>query len=171
MRIFNLFRTEKKDPEIGKEISWRNSIHVVFKIIDFDNNGTQVDNNGKVEAKSLFKPYGYLTVSNPNYVKKYKLPIIHKDDYLLIEQYFTNQQLKKIVDENEILVVYRPKEITPSGAAGIFHCLHYVIVPKGTVVELFQKYGSSQSEEIIERLFIKFSWEMIKVETNKNPFY
>ena len=169
MGIFNLFKSKSKSNEIGKSISWRDSINMVFRIIDFDNNGTVIDSNGQVKAKSSFRPYGYLTVTNPNVHESYQMPIIHKDDYFLIEQYFNDPQYRKVVDEWEILVVYRPKEIVASGAAGIYHCLHYVITPKGTIVKFYQKYGQSPDEEVVEKLFNSFSWGMVKVEVNENP--
>lgn len=174
MGIFNLFGRSRKvlttDNEIGKKISWKDSINIVFKIVDFDSNGTSVDHLGNVHSKNMYEPYGYLSVNNPNYTGVLKLPIIHKDDYLLVEQYFTNTQLKKIIDDKDFLVVYRPREITPEGLAGIYHCLHYVITPQGTFTEFFKKYGCSSNEVNIEKLFIKFSWDMVKVETNETPF-
>ena len=169
MRIFNLFKSNAKSNEIGKVISWKESINIVFKIIDFDNNGTVIDVNGNVKAKSSFKPYGYLTVTNPNVSENYQLPIIHKDDYFLIEQFFSNPQYRKVVDEKEILVVYRPENITKSGAAGITHCLHFVITSQNTINEFYKKYGHSPNEKVIAKLFVSYSWSMIKVEVNDNP--
>ena len=49
-------------PEIGSEIPWTQIIEEVFKVKDFDRNGTVINENGKVIAKSIFKPYGYLIV-------------------------------------------------------------------------------------------------------------
>ena len=118
----------------------------------------------------MYDPYGYLSVTNPNYLETYKLPIIHKDDYLLVEEFFTNPQFNKTIDSNDFLVVYRPREITPTGLAGIYHCLHYVITPPETITNFLKKYGSSPKEAVIERLFIKFSWGEIKVQTNEMPF-
>lgn len=169
MGIFNLFKSKKKSNEIGNSITWRDSINLVFKIIDFDSNGTIIDMNGKVKAKSLYKPYGYLTVSNPYISENHLLPIVHKDDYFLIEQYFTDPRFKEVIQENEILVVYRPKNIVSSGAAGFDHCLHYVITPKDTIAGFYKKYGHSPSEEIIENLFVTFSWGTVQVEVNESP--
>jgi hypothetical protein len=169
MGIFNLFKAKTNSKEIGKIISWYDSINMIFRIINFDDNGTKIDLNGIVKAKSLFKPYGYLAVTNPNSSEVYQLPIIHKDDYLLIEQFFTDPKFKKTVDENEILVVYRPKNIHASGLAGFDRCLHYVITPRGTIESFYDKYGLFPDEKIIEKLFVKFSWGMIQVEINKNP--
>ncbi len=71
MGIFNLFGRSRKglntDNEIGKKISWRDSINIVFKIVDFDSNGTSVDHLGNVYSKNMYDPYGYLSINNPNY--------------------------------------------------------------------------------------------------------
>ena len=63
----NFFKknAENKIPEIGKDIPWNVIANHVFRILDFDRTGTIIKNNGKVKAKSLFKPYGYLIVESP----------------------------------------------------------------------------------------------------------
>jgi hypothetical protein len=80
MSIFNFFK-KTKDLEIGKVISWKESVNMLFKILDFDRNGTISDGSRNIKAKSMFVPYGYLLVENPNFTTKLKLPIIHKDDF------------------------------------------------------------------------------------------
>lgn len=167
MGLLRIFQKRSRLREIGVDITWRESINQVFRIVNFDNNGTKVNSDGSVKAKSQFKPYGYLTVTNPN-TPDMLLPIVHKDDYVLIEDIFRSPQYKGLLEISEILVVYRPKVITVSGEAGFDRCLHYVITPRGTIDAYFQKYGDKPSEEVIERLFVKFSWEMIRVEINRN---
>jgi hypothetical protein len=167
MGIFS-FR-KKNEFEIGKYISWKESILLIFKIVGFDDNGTKVDIDGNVKARNLFKPYGYLNVSNPLFPDELKLPIVHKDDFYLIEGIFTNPKLDSLISSFDLLVVYRPKEITESGTAGFHHNLHYSITPKGTIDSFFQKYGIEKPEQIIENIFIRFSWDSIQVEKNLNP--
>lgn len=167
MGIFS-FRKKNKF-EIGEYISWKESVLMIFKIVGFDDNGTKVGLDGNVKARSLFKPYGYLYVQNPLFPNELKLPIVHKDDFYLIQGVFNNPRLSSLINSFDILVVYRPKEITASGTAGFHHNLHYVITPKGTIDSFFQKYGIEKPEQIIENIFIRFSWDSIQVETNENP--
>ena len=52
MGIFDWFSDNKnKDPnilEIGKDIKWTDMVGQVFRVLDFDRNGTVVEENGNV---------------------------------------------------------------------------------------------------------------------------
>ncbi len=170
MKLFSFFRTSKKQ-EIGKTISWKEAIGMVFKVLDFDTFGTTISTSGNVIAKSDYKPYGYLIVTNPNLKGLLRLPIIHSDDFLLASSVFGNSNLKEKVKTNDFLVTFRPKIITPDGSAGIHHAFHYVIAPLNTLNNFYSTDHSNKTEEQVQSLFIKFIWEReIKVQMNPNPF-
>ena len=75
-------------PEIGKEISWADIVNHTFRVLDFDRNGTTIDENNQVKAKSRFQPYGYLLAESPILNNRVRLPIIHRDDFLLAASVF-----------------------------------------------------------------------------------
>jgi hypothetical protein len=170
MKFLNLFK-KSNSQEIGKSISWRDSIGIIFKIIDFDKNGTTIDKSGNLKTKNSFSPYGYLIVNNPTFSGNFKLPIIHKDDFLLASSIFDEPSLNETVKTKDFLVTYRPKEIMPSGLAGILHALHFVITPINTLSDLYYIYTDNLSDHQIESIFINFKWEgEIKVHVNPKPF-
>lgn len=155
-------------PEIGREISWVEIIRHVFRVSEFDRAGTKIDQNNNVIAKSIIKPYGYLIVSSPILKQTKKLPIVHKDDFLLVASVFDNPKLSKEIEELELLVTYIPKHIRPDGLAGVWHSLHFVITNPGTL----QKFYNNESEitkPTPEKIFNNISWEgEISVEINLN---
>lgn len=170
MSIFNIFKTKKSNElEIGKSISWKNSINIIFKIIDFDSNGTTVDEFGNVNAKSISKPYGYLTVSNPAFLEKLKLPITHKDDFLLADGILNNSNFLGIEKTKDFLVTYRPKNETSDGLAGIHHALHFSITPNESLNNYYNKYGNDKNLEVLENIFVIFSWYELRVQINSEP--
>ncbi|MCH8033942.1 MAG: hypothetical protein IH950_09350 [Bacteroidetes bacterium] len=121
-------------PEIGKEISWADIINHAFRVLEFDRNGTAIDQNNQVKAKSSFQPYGYLLAESPILNNKVKIPIIHRDDFLLAASVFDEPKLAKFVESEELLVTYAPKHLGPKGLSGSpHHVLHYAIVPNGTL--------------------------------------
>ena len=168
MKLFNWFK-KSVNQEIGKTISWKNSIGMVFRVLNFDTFGTIIDSRGNVIAKSSFKPYGYLIVETPSHPGSFKLPIIHKDDFLLAASVFQDDSISVQLKSKDLLVTYRPKIITSDGLAGIYHALHYVITPLNTFNKL-PDFISDETGTRIESLFVKFSWEgEIKVHVNLNP--
>jgi len=170
MKLINWFNKPNKQ-EIGKTISWKDSIGIVFKISEFDASGTLIDLNGNVKSKNLSKPYGFLVVENPNLKGSFRLPIIHRDDFLLASSIFYEANQVKIIKTKDFLVTYRPKIINPNGLAGIHHSLHYVIAPLNTLNTFYNKFDSDKIGSNIESLFIKFVWEgEIGVQINQNPF-
>lgn len=121
-------------PEIGKEISWADIVNHVFRIYEFDRNGTTINENNQIVAKSRFQPYGYLLAESPILNNRVKLPIIHRDDYFLATTVFDEPKLINLVESDEFIVTYSPKILGPKGLSGSpHHVLHYAIVPKGTL--------------------------------------
>ncbi len=121
-------------PEIGKEISWKDIINHSFQILDFDRNGTIINNKKQVKSRSLLQPYGYLLARSPILNNHIKLPIIHRDDFLLVDSVFDDPKLARFIEDEELLVTYAPKHVRSKGlSASPLHVLHYVIVPSGTL--------------------------------------
>ena len=121
-------------PEIGKEISWADIVNETFRVLDFDRNNTTINSNNKIKAKRLFQPYGYLLAESPILNNKVRIPIIHRDDFILVANVFDEPKLAAMVEDEELLVTYAPKHLLPKGLSGSpHHVLHYVIMPSGTL--------------------------------------
>lgn len=121
-------------PEIGQEISRKTIVNHAFKILEFDRNGTIIKLDNQIKAKSLFKPYGYLIVESPILGQRAKMPIIHRDDFLLAASIFDDTELLHLIADEDFIVVYSPKELLADGLSGSpHHVLHYAIVPHGTL--------------------------------------
>lgn len=122
---------------IGQEISWIDIINHIFRVLDFDNNGTIVEKDNQIKPKSLFEPYGYLLLESPILNVKVKLPIIRKQDFISVKKVFDNESLTDLIFNKkifELLVVYSPKKYSQDGMPlTSHHVLHYVIVPYGTL--------------------------------------
>lgn len=99
MKFFNWFNS-LGIPVVGHKIKWIDIIGHVFRVIDFDRDGTKIDQNGKVVSTTQVKPYGYLLVESPIMKKTIRLPIIHHDDFRLAASVFDdsnfNRTTKKI---------------------------------------------------------------------------
>lgn len=159
-------------PDIGKEISWADVINHAFRVIEFDRNGTTIDQNNQVKAKSLTEPYGYLLAESPILNNKVRLPIIHRDDFLLAASVFDEPKLAPLVDEEELLVTYSPKHLLPGGLSGSpHHVLHYAITPRGTLDSYYSKDNDIyMSKPNPQKLFGPFIYEgEIKVQINSEP--
>ena len=121
-------------PEIGKEISWADIVNHAFRVLEFDRNNTTIDQNNQVKAKSKFEPYGYLLAESPILNNRVRLPIIHRDDFLLAASVFDEPNLADHVVSEELIVTYSPKHLLPKGLSGSpHHVLHYAITPPGTL--------------------------------------
>jgi len=149
---------------IGQEILWVDIINHVFRVLDFDNNGTLVEDNNQIKPKNLFEPYGYLLLESPILNVKVKLPIIRKQDFLSVKKVFDNESLTDLILNKklfELLVVYSPKKYSQDGMPlTSHHVLHYVIVPYGTL----DKYYSIDNEKHFaipepQKLFGSFIYE------------
>ena len=156
-------------PEIGKEISWSDIINHVFRVLEFDRNGTIIDQNNQVKAKSKFEPYGYLLAESPILNNRVRLPIIHSDDFLLAVSVFDEPNLADHVVSEELIVTYSPKHLLPKGLSGSpHHVLHYAITPLGTLYSYYSMnndvhYGKPDPQ----KLFGPFVYEgEIKVQIN-----
>lgn len=159
-------------PEIGKEISWADIVNHVFRIFEFDRNGTIVNENNQVIAKSRFRPYGYILAESPILNNRVKLPIIHRDDFLLAASIFDEPKLINLVESDEFIVTYSPKVLGPKGLSGSpHHVLHYAIVPIGTLDYYYSVNNDiHMSKPEPNKLFGSFVYDgEIKVQINSEP--
>jgi hypothetical protein len=123
-------------PVIGTDIAWSEILSMAFRVSDFDKNETEVTGSGEVKAKSSLEPYGYLLVDSPTLNQSVALPIIHRDDFMLATFVFDDPEVMHMneVLGRELLVTYQPKKTMKDGrAASPAHCLHYALVPTGTL--------------------------------------
>jgi hypothetical protein len=156
---------------IGRDCEWTDIIGQVFRVLEFDRAGTTIK-DGKVKAKSMFKPYGYLLVESPILNQPAKLPITHRDDFLLAVSVFDEPQWLEVIKEQELLVTYVPKHKLPKGMAGTSHALHYVITPSGT---LDRYYGQDfisvhMANPAPEKIFGTLVWDdLLRVQVNPEP--
>lgn len=156
-------------PEIGKEISWADIVNHVFRVFEFDKNGTTVNENNQVKAKSSFQPYGYLLAESPILNNRVRLPIIHRDDFLLAASVFDDPKLVKLVESEELLVTYSPKHLGPKGvSASPHHVLHYALVPSGTLDSYYSANNDAHfAKPEPQKLFGSFVYQgEIKVQIN-----
>jgi len=159
-------------PEIGKEISWADIVNHAFRVLDFDRNGTIIDENNQVKAKSRFQPYGYLLAESPILNNRVKLPIIHRDDFFLATSVFDEPKLAAMVKDEELLVVYSPKHLGPKGLSGSpHHVLHYAITPRRTLDAYYSKNNDMyMAKPEPQRLIGQFVYQgEIRVQINPEP--
>ncbi len=156
---------------IGRDLSWIDVVNKVFLVKDFDRNGTLIKGN-RVIANSKTNPYGYLIVLSPLYKEPLRLPIIHRDDFILAASVFDDPKITPMLTQRELLVTYAPLKFMPSGhALGYSHVLHYVFAPVGTLEYFYSSNNKdSISKERIEQLFVRFIYtNKISVQINNNP--
>jgi len=161
-------------PEIGKEISWAAIVNHAFRVLGFDRDDTTIDQNYQAKAKSAFKPYGYLLVESPILNQTIKMPIIHRDDFLLAASVFDEPKVLAPIEaeELELLATYAPKHLLPKGLSGSpHHVLHYVITPRGTLDSYYSKNnGMYMAKPAPQKLFGPFVYQgEIKVQINSEP--
>jgi hypothetical protein len=159
-------------PVIGQHIGWADIIGQVFRVREFDRTGTTVGPNNQVHAKSAIQPYGYLLVESPILNQQAQLPICHRDDFLLASSVFDEPKLAPAVEEAELLVTYVPEQKLPDGrAVGLWHALHYVIVPIGTLQKYYDVGDSMHMvKPAPQNLFGPFVYEgEIRVQINRHP--
>lgn len=162
-----------KTPEIGVDIKWPQIVRHVFRVLDFDRNGTVVLDSGKVKARGFFQPYGLLLVESPILNMPVNLPIVHRDDFMLATFVYDEPPLLDDPETQELLVSYVPKKELPGGLAGNTHALHYLIVPKGTL-EKYYEYENDihMARPDPEKLFGEFNWEgELNVGQNPDPIF
>jgi len=161
-------------PEIGKEISWAAIVNHAFRVLGFDRGDTTIDQNYQVKAKSAFRPYGHLLVETPILNQTIRMPIIHRDDFLLAASVFDELKVSAPIEaeELELLATYAPKHLLPKGLSGSpHHVLHYVITPRGTLDSYYSKNnGMYMAKPAPQKLFGPFVYQgEIKVQVNPEP--
>lgn len=161
-------------PEIGKEISWTDIVNHTFRVFEFDRNGTIINENNQVKAKSSFQPYGYLLAESPILNNRVKMPIIHRDDFLLVAGVFDSPKLSNLVEIEELLVTYSPKHLGQKGLSGSpHHALHYAIVPIGTLDSYYSANNDAHFEKPEpQKLVGQFVYQgEMKVQINPEPLF
>lgn len=159
-------------PDIGKEISWADIVNHAFRVLEFDRNNTKVDKNNQVKAKSSLQAYGYLLAESPILNNKVRIPIIHRDDFLLAASVFDEPKLAAMVVNEELLVTYAPKHLLQKGLSGSpHHVLHYAITPRGTLDSYYSKSNDMyMAKPDPQKIFGEFVYQgEIKVQINPEP--
>ncbi len=157
--------------EVGRDCKWTDIIGQVFRVLEFDRAGTIILTGDKVKAKSKFKPYGYLLVESPILNQPVRLPIVHRDDFLLADSVFSDPKWFQAIQEEELLVTYVPKHKLPGGAIGISHGLHYVMTPRGTL-DRYYEVGNDvhMANPAPEKIFGTLVWDgLLRVQVNPDP--
>ena len=101
-----------------------------------------------------------------------RLPIIHRDDFLLAASVFDEPKLAGLVVDEEFLVTYAPKHLLPKGLSGSpHHVLHYVITPRGTLDSYYSMNNDMHmAKPDPQKLFGPFVYQgWIKVQINSEP--
>jgi hypothetical protein len=159
-------------PEVGREISWLDIVNHVFRVLEFDRSDTTIDQNKRVKAKSSFRPHGYLLAESPILNQKVRIPIIHRDDFLLAASVFDEPKLVDFVVNEDLLVTYAPKHLLPKGLSGSpHHVLHYVMTPRGTLDSYYSMNNDIHMAKPEPKiLFGSFVYQGdIKVQVNPEP--
>lgn len=160
-------------PEIGKQFKWNTIAGMIFNVLDFDMSDTYFDSFSQAQNDDFSKPYGYLIVQSPTISLTAKLPIIHRDDFMLAYTVFGDNKLKKkIIDDDkyELLVTYAPESMNSAGySLTPLHCLHFSIEKSGSLEEYYDgKTGTTRMQhpepEIIFGKFIYGPGETIEVK-------
>ena len=132
-----------------------------MKVVDLKKGIQRIDRFGNDLPKYSFEPYGYLIVQSPLFKDSIRLPIIHKDDFLIIESARKETIWKKFLQEHELLVTYCPKDITANGlSTSSYHVLHFAVVPNGILANLYANNRKRVTDEELLHLFKAFSWEL-----------
>lgn len=159
-------------PEVGRDFKWSEVVRQVFRVLEFDRGLTKIGPDGRPKPPSSFSPYGYLLVESPILHQAVRLPIVHRDDFVLATIVFDSPHCDEILEEAELLVTYAPKRTLPGGKTwGISHVLHYALCPLGTL----EKYYDFDNDIHMrtpapEKLFGKFVYEgEAKVQINRDP--
>lgn len=166
-------------PEIGKEISWLDTVEMAFRVLAFDRNGTIYEpftDPKAIKAKSMLQPYGYLLVESPALNQAVRLPIIHNNDFWLASSVFDEPELSNQIGESraELLVTYKPKKIRKNGMSGSpHHVLHYSLCPVGTLDKYYSDDEQGDGRMTMpesELLFGPFIYKgQIQVFMNSSP--
>jgi hypothetical protein len=115
-----------------------------------------------------------LVVASPILNQPARLPIIHRDDFLLATFFFDEPNVEEMLAEGELLVTYAPKRTLPGGkSAGFTHVLHYVFCPPGTLDGYYEFNDDIHMRKPApEKLFGQLKYEgEVKAEVNLNPAF
>lgn len=160
---------------IGRDIEWTGIVRHVFRVLEFDRAGTIIGPGDNVKAASSFKPYGYLLVESPFFDNEpvVRLPIVHRDDFLLAASVFDEPSVVELVENRgtELLVTYVPKPKLPEVLARMSRALHYVLTPPGAVRWFYEvDSGVHLTIPAPEKLFGVLEWgDEIRVQINQRP--
>lgn len=157
-------------PEIGLDISWLETIRHLFKVLEFERTGTTIGPNDYIQTPSDVRPYGYLIVESPILAEAVRLPIVHRDDFLLAASVFDEPRLAGLVDEEELLVTYAPRKVLAKGLSGdSSHALHYVMTAYGTLDDYYAN-DNNRANPAPEKLLGPLVYDgEIKVGLNFEP--
>ncbi|MDQ2986188.1 MAG: hypothetical protein M3R13_05635 [Armatimonadota bacterium] len=159
-------------PEIGRDFEWSFVVRQVFSVLEFTRGNTMIGPDGMPKSTGWTDPYGYLLVSSPIFNQPARLPIIHRDDFLLATFVFDEPNCDEILENSELLVTYAPEKTRRDGkAASLKHCLHYVLCPPGTL-ERYYAFNDDihMRNPSPEKLFGKLKYDgEVRVETNQAP--
>jgi hypothetical protein len=170
------FDTDSLVPQIGQHIQWIDITQMVFRVVNFDRNGTTVDLDAgpqSVKARSEFASYGYLLVESPTLNQPVQLPIIHRADFYLASTIFDDPTFS-FPEGAELLVTYAPKKMSKEGfSKGPHHVLHYALVSQGTLERYYSddEIGDRRmSKPELHLIFGLLKYDgMISVITNTDP--
>jgi hypothetical protein len=69
-----------------------------------------------LRLSAIISQYFTLLVESPIMNQRLKLPIVHRDDFILAASVFDEPEIAKVVENEELLVTYAPKHMLPDGA-------------------------------------------------------
>jgi hypothetical protein len=158
-------------PEVGRDIRWTDIIRQVFRVIEFDRAGTTVEAGNRVRPLSANAPLRISACPITYPQSTDRLPIVHRDDFLLAASVFDEPQFAALAKTDELLVTYVPKHRLPGGLAGLSHAPHYVLTSRGTLERYYSVNGGEHmGRPAPEKLFGSFVWAGdIRVGVNTNP--
>ena len=110
-----------------------------------------------------------MLAQSPILNNKVRIPIIHRDDFLLAASVFDDPKLANLVESEELLVTYSPKHLGPKGISGSpHHVLHYALVPSGTLDSYYSANNDAHfAKPEPQKLFGPFVYQgEIKVQIN-----
>ncbi len=70
-------------PVVGEDVAWKEIVRQVLHVLEFDRGETIINPDGSLKRASLMEPDGHLLVKSPIFYRPIKVPIVHRDDFLL----------------------------------------------------------------------------------------
>jgi hypothetical protein len=161
------------EPLVGVEIPWKDIVRQVVRVTSLDQKETKIVGDDAVGGGPN-QPYGYLIVESPIFTQPVRVPLIHRTDFALAASAYEDPRRATALanGEAELLTTYAPRKVLPNGFAGdVTHCMHYVLVPPGTLAKYYD-FNSDQHmrQPAPEKLFGSFVYEgTVSVGMNQNP--